>query len=104
MGFEKARITNTFLGLERHGIPTFYIMFDMESGYANRFGGWDLRWDGNGIDMIAGILEALEIDSWEDLMGTSAHLYTDYRGRIISIGNSHKSKWADISKYRYGYD
>lgn len=104
-----ARIRNTSLGYEDHGILTAMIHLEGD-GWGQGFGGWALdgkpdpsnpkagrvpteetgRW-------VAGILKALEVESWEKLPGTMVRIRREgnagWNGTIVAIGHIYKDKW-----------
>ena len=77
---ENAKITSTMLGVEDHGVMTFYITCEW-SGAGCSFGGYglDFRSDedeprkgyGTSYQSIRCILETLRLDRWEKLNGTT---------------------------------
>lgn len=62
-----ARIANTMLGLEGHGIMTWDIRLDWE-GSSIGIGGYAIGGK-SGIDSIKEILKTVGVDTWEELGG-----------------------------------
>lgn len=92
---KNAKIKSTFLGIEDHGIPTFFINLDY-GGAGQSFGGYDLRY--YGIEIIVEILNALEVDSWEKIDGF-IRADADYE-KVYRIGHIVKDSWFDIEKLK----
>lgn len=88
---KNAKIKSTFLGLEYHGIPTFYINLDC-GGAGQSYGGYDLRY--YGIKIILEILKVLETNSWENLPDI-IRVDADY-DKVYRIGHIIKDQWFDI--------
>ena len=81
---ELGRITNTKLGYD-HGFLNFWIMFDF-GGSGQGFGGYVLG--GAGTDSaIRGILDAVGVESWEELIDKPCWVYRNDRvnPEIIAI-------------------
>lgn len=65
---ELGRIKATFLGIEDHGLFTFVLYIDF--GHSGQgFGTYDLTYKKYGIKALRKILEAVGVDSWEQLVG-----------------------------------
>lgn len=84
-----ALIEKTFLGNEDHGIPTCMLSTNANGTYQG-FGGWDLRH--YGIDMLLGIMRAVEVERWEDLRGRYCRVKSK-NGLLIAIGHITKNQW-----------
>ena len=106
---KNAQISDTMLGLEDHGIMTYMIGLDYGSS-GQEFGGFTLdepikdkddnfierRGTAYGMELIMKILEILEVDSWEKLIGQhiKVKLSDDtLGGKIIAIGHFLKDQW-----------
>ena len=85
--FEKiGKIESTMLGVEDHGIMSFYLMFNF-GGSGQGFGGYSLDdYDKNeeqrigtaaGLDLIMGILKACGVGKWEDIKGKTMYALYD---------------------------
>jgi len=61
-------IESTYLGIEDHGIFTFFITIDY-GGAKQAFGGCTLNEDG----LLRRVLEAVGVTSWEKLVGRSVY-------------------------------
>ena len=88
---KNAKIKSTFLGIEDHGIPTFFINLDY-GGAGQGYGGYDLRY--YGIEIILEILKTLEADSWENLPDI-IRVDADY-DKVYRIGHIIKDQWFDV--------
>lgn len=106
MHYINAKITETKLGcLHDRGIMTFWIMLEFDAG-SQGFGGYVLdsycKTAQKRIqtaltgEVVHGILEALELDSWEDLKGKYVRIAVDNPGlaqNILGIGHIVKDKF-----------
>ena len=98
---KNAQITGTMLGVEDHGILTFMLYLDY-GGSGQGFGGYALDCydkerkvrvgEASGIDLIRGILDTLEVRSWEELKGTHCRVVADHM-RVYRIGHFLKDRW-----------
>lgn len=101
---ENARITGTTLGVEDHGIFTCYITVEGEWG-GQGFGGYAFDGPpperkpgaerigcGYGIDFIKGVLRAVGVDKWEDLVGKYVRIRHTH-SEVSAIGNITKNQW-----------
>ena len=100
---ENCKIESTMLGYEDHGILTCWLFLEGD-GWNAGFGGYALDdYDESkgrrvastkGLQTIAEILNALELDSWEKLPGTFIRAETDgWGGKCTKIGHLIKDKW-----------
>ena len=93
--FERiGKIESTSLGIEGHGVMTFWLMLDF-GGSGQGFGGWVLdsyspeekRRIGTaaGLDAVIQILTVCGVEKWEDIQGKIVYaLYDDDKyGRAI---------------------
>lgn len=92
---ENATIINTFLGTEDHGIFTFFINFQFESGSLQSIGGYCLESYENPLNMIKKILDTFDVKSWEDLKDKQVRVRSVGLA-IVSIGHFEKDKWLDV--------
>ena len=95
-GIRNARILETFLGFEDHGIFTAILTFDY-GGAQQSMPGFGLR-DENGIgwgaEYLARLLEKVGVDSWERLKGL--HVRVDIQGGVaVRVGHILKDQWFD---------
>lgn len=90
-----ARIESTMLGIEDHGILTCFLTLEWDDTSVQGFGGYDLRGPKSAARWITGILEALDIDRWEDLPGKYVRMEREssHNGKILRIGHLTKNKW-----------
>lgn len=106
---ENGKITGTMLGREDHGILTFYLFVEFESGVCG-YGGYAL--DGYvaragkrigaaaGMQAIVEILDCVGVAKWEDLTGTFIRCeHQGWGGKIIRIGNLIKDKWFSLEAF-----
>lgn len=98
MTIHNAKITSTFLGVEDHGIMTFFV--HLEWGSAIGYGGYGLDFhkgpghlrgsNGHGYQAIRYIIETIGARSWEDLKGKLCRVDFDdgpgISGRVSKIG------------------
>ncbi len=95
MKIKNAIIESVSLGFEGHGILSSNITLDY-GGSGQGFGGY--AFGGEYTDYwVRGVLEALEVEEWSKLKGTSIRVKIDgdgeFDGRIIAIGHIIKDKW-----------
>lgn len=106
---ENGKITGTMLGTEDHGILTFYIYIEFESGGC-AFGGYTL--DGHdektksrtatgiGLQAIVEVMKCAGVSRWEDLKGTYIRCeHEGWGGKIIRIGNLIKDQWFSLEEF-----
>ena len=91
---KNAKIINTTIGIEGHGILTCWLHLEFD-GAGQGFGGWDIRT--NAGQWIEKILSTIEVDNWEDLKGETIRVEADH-GKIYKIGNIIKDKWFNPEK------
>ena len=96
---QNAKIVSTTLGKEDHGIPTFLIMLDYVGG-GQGLGQRDLR-HGKTFMLIFDILDALELERWEHLVGTYCRVRKaeEWSSPILEIGHIVKDQWIELDKY-----
>jgi hypothetical protein len=90
-----ARINDTMLGFEDHGIMTFVITVGGD-GWAQGFGGVGLG-DDFTDKCIRGILKALKVSRWEDLKEKYVRI-KKVDSMIVSIGHITDDSWFEIPK------
>jgi hypothetical protein len=100
------KIHSTMLGIEDHGIMTFFVNIDF-GGSGQGFGGYAL--DGKAgqvghsksIQAIRKILQTVDVTQWEDLKGKYVRVRKDkeYGGTIKAIGHIIEDKWFDIGEF-----
>lgn len=93
-----AEIKSTTLGFHdgRGSIPTFWLQMGGD-GWGQGFGGY--KFGGTFThNCIYGILEALEVESWEALKGTLCRIERTepFSGSIVKVGHIFKDKWFDL--------
>lgn len=117
LNIEPARITSTFLGIERKpgvhkGGFTFYITFAGDHMAPRAYGGYNLQvipkdahgdhigapWTG---PMLKGLLDTLEVPSWEQLRQYQVRLRRDDDGEIVAVGHPTKDRWFTFEAYEY---
>ena len=101
---ENAKITNSILG-EDHGCLVAYITVEGD-GWGCAFGGYVLdHWFGphgetRGAGAIVELLKALDLISWEQLVGTYVRARTEGPGgRVLAIGHIYKNQWFSFEEY-----
>lgn len=105
-----AKITSTMLGVEDHGILTFYLFLEWRGagqglgGFAlDSFGGEgkDRKGWGGGLTAIRKILETVGVEKWEDLPGKLVRLKIDGLGsaRPPIIGHIIEERWFDMKAF-----
>ena len=87
-----AKITDTFLGWEDHGIFTAIISVDYEhSGGSQGIGVHCLGSDSQGYDLagsyIAGVMQAVGVHAWESVKGQLIYVLSPHELRIGSSGS-----------------
>ncbi len=107
MEIKNAKITSTMLGIEDHGIMTFFLNLDY-GGSSQGAGGYSLdeyskeqdrRIGGSsGCELIRSILEIVGVETWEDLPGKHIRARAD-RGKVYTIGNVLKDEWLDFGDF-----
>jgi len=106
---ENAEITGTLLGIEDHGIMTFFVYVKM-NGSGIGIGGYAL--DGSGgngnprvgtpkaIESIRRICEVVGVREWEDLKGKHCRVeHGGLGGKATRIGNIIENKWFDLPAF-----
>lgn len=98
-----AKIRSTHLGCEDHGIMTVWINLEWEGG-GQGFGGYALdQWEAArnkrigtayGMQFIMAILDTLEVERWEKLVGTVVRIRAEYT-KVHAIGHFLKDQWFD---------
>lgn len=111
-----AKIVSTMLGIEDHGIMSFFVFCEW-SGAGCGFGGYCLdgpdRQDdntplrsnkrighGHSYQAIRHILETVGVEKWEKLPGTLIRIeYNGLGKQLVKIGHIMEDRWFDIAKY-----
>ena len=112
MDYINAKITETKLGcLHDRGIMTFWIMLEFGSG-GQGFGGYTLDSYCKTAqkrlqtaltgEVVHGILEALELDSWEDLKGKYVRI-AGFGQKILGIGHIVKDQFFMVDEVMEKY-
>lgn len=100
---ENARIENTMLGIEDHGIMTCWVYLDY-GGAARGFGGYSLdqsagkEGHAKSILFIRKILETVGVGKWEELRGKYVRVRTSYN-KVHAIGHIIEDKWLAPSEF-----
>jgi hypothetical protein len=112
-----ARIASTTLGIEDHGIMTFFVHLEWP-GAGQGCGGFALDrpknpndysaervGHGPAIVAIRKILETVGVDNWEDLKGKLIRAKVDRLGssRTPIIGNILEDRWFDLKEFMEQY-
>jgi hypothetical protein len=93
---ENARITTTTLGIEDHGMFTYYVGLEMES-LSVSFGGYILGGEFT-TQAIKRLLETVGVEKWEDLPGKHVRVeHEGWGGKALKLGHIiNNSKWLDL--------
>ena len=109
-----ALIEDTMLGIEDHGIATFFLYLDYGDSSHQGYGGYgldeysekDKKRHGHayGMEAIIRVLETVGVCKWEDLRGK----YIRVRGgglmsKIEAIGHITKNRWLDLKELASTY-
>lgn len=119
---ELGRIESVTLGIEDHGILSFFLHLDF-GGKGQGFGGYALdeprkmngKFEGRhgaafGTEVILRILRSVGVENWEDLKGKEVWAYRDEHNMIVAIEapayRSHHGKFniKDLAKEYYPED
>jgi hypothetical protein len=91
-----AKITDTFLGIEDHGILTFNLYLE-GNGWGQSFGGYSCS--GKFLsEAVEEILKVVGVDSWEKLPGMNVRIQGTH-SRVARIGHILKDEWYDITAH-----
>jgi len=103
-----AKIESTMLGVEDHGILTFFLYVE-GAGWSQSFGGHACdRWDENksqrvghafGMEAIRRILETVGVETWEALPGKNVRVRRGDDGILHHIGHIVEDRWYDIKAH-----
>lgn len=87
---EIAKITDSFLGWEDHGIFTATLFVDY-GGTSQGIGNYCLvtkaGGEANGMKFIMGLMSACGVVSWEKIVGKTIFVISDDNGRVIGVEN-----------------
>ena len=105
------KIESTMLGIEDHGIMSFFLHIKFD-GSGQGFGGYALdQWNeakkkrvgtAFGLDCIKNIIETVGVSKWEDLKGKyirAKYEKNQWSGPIIAIGHIIEDKWYNIEEH-----
>lgn len=97
MTTENAKIASTSLGMEGHGIFSFFVHLE-GCGWGCGFGG--LRSDGPGVaEAIRRILHVVGVESWEQLPGRFVRSRHEGPGCTVeAIGHLIEDRWVSASE------
>ena len=106
MYITNAKIANTMLGIEDHGILTFSLSMTWDS-CGQGFGGYALDQgagkssSGKCMLSIRKILETVGVEKWEDLKGQLVRIKksSEFTGSIDEIGHIIDNKWFNIKEH-----
>lgn len=110
MEIRNARITNTMLGREDHGIMTFMIYVDISESGGCGIGGWALDgydretktrvFSAKSMEAVSKILDTVGVDTWEQMRGKYIRVKDNGWGKTIDeIGNLMENKWFNIREF-----
>lgn len=109
MEIKNAKITDTMLGREDHGILTFMIYFEGD-GFGVGVGGYALDsynkelnrrvTTPKSMDAISEILNVVGVETWEQLKGKYIRFVDNGWGsKVTIIGNILEDKWFDFKEF-----
>lgn len=104
-----AKIKSASLDMGDHGCLTFWIGLDGGSIGCN-FGGYcigkgyvgakEFEGSSDGLEAIMRIMDTVEVDRWEDLVGKYVRVVYEGLGASVKcIGNLTKDKWFNIEEF-----
>ena len=94
--WRNGRIGSTMLGIEDHGMLTYFLHIEGE-GWGQGFGGRCC--DGAFLaESVRKILETLEVDTWEELKGKFVRVLGD-DNKLHRIAHITKNKWYDLVEH-----
>ena len=98
-----AIIESTKIGYDRGlgSCPSAWLMLKIQGGASGGFGGFHLG--GPVMSMfVLGVLDALEVESWNDLPGTACRIESEGWGgkAALRIGHLLKEQWFDPRKMK----
>jgi hypothetical protein len=107
------KIGSTMLGVEDHGIMSFFLHLEFD-GSGQGFGGYALdQWDETkkrrvgtafGLECIQRILDTVGVEKWEDLKGKYIRVKkASWSSPITAIGHIIDNKWYDIEAHATEY-
>ena len=107
---KNARITHTMLGREDHGILTFILYIEFDSGISCGVGGYALDeydpktetrvFSAKSMEAISKILEVVGVNSWEELPGKDIRFEDCGWGSFVTkIGNILADRWIDFKEF-----
>lgn len=110
MEIKNAKITDTMLGREDHGIMTFMIYIDISESGSCGVGGYAIdsydretkgrKYAAKGLEAISKILEVVGVDTWEKLRGKYVRVKDNGWGNPIDeIGNLMENKWFNLREF-----
>ena len=110
MEIKNAKITDTMLGREDHGIFTFAIYVEISGGGCCGIGTYCLDhydrekecrvFNAKGLEVISNILDVVGVDTWEQLKGKFIRVKDEGWGSPIEeIGNLMSDKWFNIREF-----
>lgn len=73
-GWHIAKVRNTFLGYEDHGIMTAYLELDY-GGAVQGAGTFDLRPNGEMFRFVEGFMQACGVREWEKMKGRTIYAF-----------------------------
>jgi hypothetical protein len=87
-------IKSVHLGFEGNGILTAMVKIGQLGGVVQGFGGWNLDAKGYPVGAkIRELLEAIGVDSWEELVGKPVRVERTTLGGINCIGHIIEDRW-----------
>lgn len=93
---KNARIASTMLGIEDHGIMTYFLHLDYD-GSGQGAGGYSLGGTRFGPAYLRKIIETVGVDKWESLPGKYIRVEATHN-KVLRIGHIIKNVWMDLSE------
>ena len=102
---KNAKIISTMLGVEDHGIFSFWLILNYGTFSGQGFGGYCLdNYDKEkkirvgtafGCQVIMRILKVVGVEKWEDLVNKYVRIKSN-QSEILEIGNIIENKWLNL--------
>ena len=97
MEIKNAVIDHTFLGIEDHGILTYFLHLKGE-GWGQGFGGHCCDNSNFLAESMKKVLGTLKVDSWEKLPRTHVRMQGEH-AKVHSIGHIIEDRWYNITEH-----
>ena len=101
METKNAIIESTFLGMEDHGILTYFLQLNYGDSSSQGFGGYNCAIGDVLGASVKRILQICEVTQWEKLKGKIVRVQVEPGKMIQKIGHPLKEMWFDPSLNRF---